>query len=242
MELYGKENVLNDMREVKRLKDIFDRNHSPIEKEALKAAQVFEAIVLDQAEMNEWLGSNVTVLKTSMYDDLKNGIDMVAEWHEDKNESKVLALAVDVTFSTRKMEQKFLRIRRDIDRGKMGTIKYFKTSDGSFMGRRENVPKVVIGVSRNAVRELAAMWTRRDNTSLAAHPVQRALLDEIMLQLDTVIAYAKTRNEKVSDAYRKARETIVRIREAKKSVALGSLANDAVYSDILNRTLTTFKA
>jgi len=240
--LYGKENVLNDMREVKRLKEQFDRNNSPAQKEALKASEVFEAIVLDQSEMNEWLGSNVTVLKTSAHDDVRNGIDMVAEWQEPESEPQVLALAVDVTFSTMALEKKFHRIRSEIDNGEMGTIKYFKTADGSFTGRRDNVPKVVIGVSKKCVQELAGLWVRRDNKALAEHPVQRAILNEIVGQLRNVVAYATARNQtKIADAYRRTLSMVERMIQSKKPIPLGELENDPVFNAILSTSKHSFR-
>ncbi len=239
---YGKENVMNDMREVKRLENIFSQNNSPAQKEALKAAEVFEAIVLDQAELNEWLGPNVTVLKTSKYDDVKNGVDMVAEWQDKDSESQVLALAVDVTFSKIQMENKFHKIRAKIDKGQMGTIKYFKTEDDSFTGTRGNVPQVVIGVSKKTVRELAGLWMRRDNKALAEHPVQRAILDEIVGQLRNVIEYANARNQsKVADSYRKALRTVENMIKDKKKVPLGALQDDPIFNAILTTSKHAFR-
>src|SRR5580693_4271936 len=98
IDLYSEANVIKDMRRVKAKRDQISSSDSLEQKEYAQVAEVFEAIMLEQANAG-WFGQDVSVLKTSMYDDYFNGTDMLAEWEVPENESKILGLSVDVTFS-----------------------------------------------------------------------------------------------------------------------------------------------
>lgn len=53
------------------------------------------------------------------------------------------------------------------------------------------MPRVVLGVERGAVVELARLWIGGKNKELATHPVQIHLLDEIAVQLESYRDYAQ---------------------------------------------------
>ncbi len=242
-DLYGEENVKNDMRAVKAKRDAYQMSDTPEMKEAAMASEVFEAIVIQHAELSNWLGNNVSVLKTSRYDDLFRGTDMVAEWRQPEGKpSQVLALAVDITFGARAVEKKLDGMRRRIDKGELTSIKYFKTADGSFRGERNGVPHVVIGVDKDSVRELARLWMRNDKTALAAHPIQRMLVDEMCEQLKVIQAYAKSiGQQKVADAYANSLAIIEPLKHIKSSVSLSGVPRDRVYDQLMSQTKSVFR-
>jgi len=241
--LYTKEGVVQDVLRAKQKKMEFEAAQTPEAKQTKMVSEVFEAIMLEQAELSNWLGDNVSVLKTSIYDDYFNGTDMVAEWIEPERESNVLALGVDVTFGKASVERKLERVRRDVESGKLGTIKYFQTSDDSFRGQRKGVPHVVIGVDRASVEQLADLWLRNDKKALAEHPVQRALIEEMYLQLRTIQGHALAHGQtEVAEAYRRSLAIVERIREQKSSVPLGELEHDRVYAEILAQCRNVFRA
>lgn len=240
-DLYGRENVMHDMLRVKQKQILHEKSQTPESREAKKTSDVFEALVMHQAELSDWLGSDVSVMKTSLHDDYENGTDMIAEWKDAERESNVLALAVDVTFGRASVERKLQHVRRDVENGKLGTIKYFKSFDDTIRGERKGVPHVVIGVSKQTVEELARLWLKNDTRSLAAHPIQRALIEEIYLQLDTIQKHAAARGQtKVAEAYKRSLAIVEKIREEKKSVSLGVLENDRVFSEIQSQCRAIF--
>ena len=242
-DLYGKENVMIDMLRVKQKQMSFEKQQTPESNETKRASEVFEAIVLEQAELSNWLGDNVSVLKTSIYDDYFNGTDMVAEWSDPERESNVLALAVDVTFGAGSVERKLQHVRRDVDSGKLGKIKYFKSADGSFRGERNGVPHVVIGVSRHAVEHLADLWLKKDKRALGTHPIQRAMIEEVYQQLQMIQGHALSRGQtKVAEAYGRSFAIVEKIRSQKSDVPLGELEHDKVYGEILSQSRTIFQS
>jgi hypothetical protein len=131
----------------------------------------------------------VRTRKASRYDDVVNGVDTIAEI-EQENSTSHLALAIDVTHGVM-LQKKFDRIKREIDEGTLTTIKYFENSDETFRGRLLKVPRVVLGVEKSAVVELAGLWNAGKNKELATHPVQVQLIEEITVQLQSCLEYAQ---------------------------------------------------
>jgi hypothetical protein len=242
-DLYGKESVMKDMWEVKRKQDNIKQEDSPVSAEDAKLAGIFEAITLEHAELSNWLGEDVAMLKTSLYDDYFNGIDLIAEWQQEGRESHVLALAVDITFGAKTVERKLEHIRRDIDKGELGQIKYFKSSDGSFRGERSGSARVVVGVTRGVVQELARLWVSNDKKALGSHPIQRVLVEEIDAQLRAMQKYALGRGQgAVADAYGRSLSIIEKVRTEKSNVAYGDLGDNKVFQEILAQTKSLFRS
>jgi hypothetical protein len=241
-DLYQKEAVMRDMWDVKRKKDAIKKSDSPEMAENARLAEVFEAITLEHAELSNWLGEDVTMLKTSLYDDYFNGVDLLAEWQKEGAEPHALALAVDVTFGVRTVERKLNQIRRDIDEGKLGRIKYFRNASGTYRGERSDAAKVVIGVSKGAVHALARLWADNDKKALGTHPIQRVLVEEIDTQLRAMQRYAQSRGRgTVADAYGRSLSIIGKVRDQKKNIAYGDLENNPVFNEIREQTEAVFK-
>src|SRR3989344_6211954 len=79
IDLYDTE---KDKKYVAEMEQKFAKNSSPDKQESLKLATIFEAIVHQHAELSDWLGPNASTIKTSKYDDIKNGVDSIVEIKE----------------------------------------------------------------------------------------------------------------------------------------------------------------
>lgn len=190
--LYDPKMIKKDLEYVARMERTFaeDDAKSPELIEQRKLALILEAILHEQIELNNWLGADVTTKKASRYDDIKHGVDSIAEFNRDGSRHH-LALALDVT-STRYTDDKLTRIRDDIDHGRLTYIRYFQSSDGSYKGSLSNVPRVVIGVDPRRIVDLARLWIQNKNKALAQHPLQIQILEQIKLQLFTFKTYAES--------------------------------------------------
>ena len=206
-DLYGEDNIKRDIEEVKRLETSFEHDGST------KTSQVFEAIMFD-SELYNWFGEKSETIKTSRYDDIKNGTDMLVEFEDPGKRFSHLGLAVDVTFGTTALEKKLSRIKDEIDRGELSKIKYFFSEREHFRGERSNIPRVVVGLEERRVVELASLWMNKKNEALSAHPAQYAILEEIKNQLETLKDYAK----------RTGKEELVAIYEKDLSMIQGVLS------------------
>jgi hypothetical protein len=206
-----------------------------------KISDTFEAIVLMQSEMNEWLGSNATTLRTARYDDIVNKVDMLAEWKSPTEASQFLALAVDISFGMKQIEKKLITIRHEIEKGELGTIRYFRDEAGNIMGTRRNVARTVVGISPMVIEELAGLWMGNKNKELGAHPMQRVMVDEMGFQLSMMMQYAnKLGKFDVAQAYQQALNAMQTVRSEKKVIDIGDLAKDPVRMEIVEQTRSIF--
>jgi hypothetical protein len=229
--------INEDLKYVEEMEKRFDKDKTPESEQAQKLATVLEAILHDQIELNDWLGPDVMTRKASKYDDYKNGIDSIAEFHQETGVQH-LALAMDVTYSVHG-NVKLKRIKEDIDRGQLSTVKYFESSDGSFRGSLSQVPRVVIGVDATEIKNLAELWVKRKNKELAVHPVQIKILEEVEMQLRAFQAYAvKIGKQRVADIYARQLRLIESIKGLPEKVELAKKESksfsetDRVYASI----------
>lgn len=180
--------VDKDTEYVRKMEKEFE-NDTPEEKEFKKTATVFESIIYTQGEQNNWFSQNAWTIKTSRYDDIKNKIDTVVEFREEPGSASRLGLAVDVTMSA-EMDKKLDDIKSEIDSGQLSQVKYFKSEHTHARGELSMVPRVIVAANPATVRKLAELWVENDNRTLAAHPIQFQILEEISTQLKTSRKYA----------------------------------------------------
>ncbi len=230
--LYGKEAIAVDEKYVEEKEREFKKSANPEHERLAKLATVFEAIVHDQVELNEWFGENVNTIKTSRFDDIRNGVDSVAEFREGVVATSHLAFAIDVTFSG-DTEKKFERIREEIERGELARVKYFVSERTGFIGELRTVPRVVVGADVRTVKQLSELWLERDNKSLAKHPIQLQILEEISSQLEAFRNYAEKKGkDKLVLKYNDSIELIQKILEDKKVALDDTGERDSVFSSI----------
>lgn len=187
------------------------------DQESMILAEILEAVISSQIELSDWLGSGVRTRGASLYDDYKNGIDAVAEIEREETREQ-FAIAFDVTQTEFHMAEKIKRIKREIDEGTLTTIEYYEDSDGS---RKvlEKRPRVILGLDRDHVAELSALWVNGRKKELANHPVQFVLLEEIRTQLEIFRDYARdTGKEDIAKTYDNELSIFEEIIEEKKEL------------------------
>lgn len=190
---YSNMDVASDLEYVAKQKVLHKKTETPQSRELKRIADIFEALVLWNSEQADWLGSKATTIKTSEYDDYKNGVDMVVEFQEERSAS-YLGLAADVTFSSDRsiIAKKFSILRDQIKRGTLAQVKYFHSDHTHFDGQLSKLPEVVIGVSKSMVLELARLWAEGKNSTLANHRVGVLILKQIEMQLSVFAKYAQS--------------------------------------------------
>ncbi len=156
-------------------------------KEAKLLAQIFEGLLTEQIELNEWFGDAVTA-KTSDYDDYYNGIDTVLTYRASKDgleNAQNFGLSIDFTISNNLdvTAEKIRKILSKARTGKLGTVKYFRTADREDYTINKQVPQVVITLSKETVLNLVESWVHGKQSELAKHPAQILLLEQMRSQL-----------------------------------------------------------
>ena len=215
-----------------------------------KIAHAFEGVML-QADSNEWLGPGVEIIIPSRYDDVVNGIDGIAEFHDEGYFSH-LALGMDVTSSER-IEKKLARVKSEIEKGELAKIRYFESESMHFKGEKKNIPRVIVGADRQTVYDLTLLWSEGKMAELSQHHMQIQMLSEIHHQLEAYTAYARTdgeatQREKLVHIYESSRRLIDEIiqghvaRRGEKAVRsmLHEAEKDNVYQALLEKLQRNF--
>ncbi len=245
VDLYGAQNVANDLAYVKGIEDSIKRTDTTEQKNLDRISSVFESLLVDRIELDNWFGADTSTISSSRYDDIRNGIDLIAEiGEEDSSAVSHLGLAVDITYSTH-LEKKFDRIRQEILSKKLSTIKYFQSSDQAFMGQLSNVPRVVIGVQKDTIGELMKLTLGKKNRELASHPVQHQILSEIRLQLHVFAEFAQKQKagNVIIQRLEHAADLIDRIIKDKEEGLKkpNEFKKDRVYQEIVSQLASKFK-
>jgi hypothetical protein len=216
IDLYDRASLIEDLKYVQKLKAEFSlQGKKDYEIVNDNLAEVFEAIIFDEGESANWFGENAALVKTSDYDDLKNGVDAVVEYDQEEGVSR-MAMAIDVTFN-HDLQKKIDGIKRRIVAGDLATVKYFVSEVSSMRGEISKIPHVIVGADVDTVRELTNMWAAGDRSGMEKHPVQFQFLEEFLSQCVYFADFARKNNqEDVAKAYDSIKKTIAGIKKNKE--------------------------
>lgn len=166
-----------------------------------KMAVVLEAIICEQAELGDWFGEDTFTVKTSKFDDIRNGIDIVVEF-ENEADDGLMVLGLDVTCGSA-VEKKMKTMKKHQDEGFLPNIKYYE-SERAEKQSLKHVPKVVVGVDKKILGEMVGLWLGGKRRELSAHSVQVEILEQIRLQLEAFSEHAQKKGKKqIAGTFRK---------------------------------------
>lgn len=227
--LYGEDVVKRDEKYVEEMEARFSRANAADWKQARMLAAIFEAVFHECAELSDWLGPEALTIKTSRFDDIRNGVDSVAEFRESDVSASYIALAIDVTISAEAIK-KFKRIKKEIENGELAKVKYFISEHTNIRGELSKIPRVVIGADAKTIKELGELWLEKNNKILENHPVQFQVLEEISSQLNAFQRYAEKVNQSMLVAvYSKMHGLVQKISKEKSSSVYDSGYRDSAF-------------
>lgn len=162
-DLYGNEAVNDDLAYVEMRKRQFEKtakrqyNEFLTEGDVRKLAERAEFEIFRGINSGNWIPM-VKAFKTSEYDDIKWGVDMVLEF-QNKEAFGHVGLGVDVTFA-QDILKKFQRIKDDIDKfdGEkhlLSRVKYFQSPKLGFRGELNQLTRVVIAIDLPMLEDMA---------------------------------------------------------------------------------------
>ncbi|MDO8494975.1 MAG: hypothetical protein Q7S32_00415 [bacterium] len=157
-----------------------------------RRGKILEALIFVQSELNNWFGDNAFTVKTSTYDDIANGVDLVIELVDHDGVSR-LALAIDVasTEDEEYLTGKLLKIKKEVEEGRLSTVKYFQSeAQEDFKEPLLHIPRVVLAADTKTYQSLLELSVENKREELATHQVQRQFLEEIGLQLARLIPFS----------------------------------------------------
>lgn len=219
---YKETAVTKDEEEVRRLEGIFqleNRKH-PARKENMQRGELFEALLAERIELDDWFGQDAKTIVPSRYDDIRNGVDLLVEFESELGFFKHLGLSIDATTHIPSITEKIEAIKRAIERGQLTSLKYFYSEKTGNSGVLKDLPKVIVAADFRTIREIAGLWIRiqklrarklyleknsPDHPELAAahkqiitlvrqlanHRIQFQILEEIKAQLTYFQNYAE---------------------------------------------------
>lgn len=254
-DLYTEEEINSDLLEIKRLKTIWDSEEKNEREIYLReVADIYEGVITDQIEANSWFGDNCETYLTTLYDDKKNGVDVVSIFTQAESKS-YLGLGIDVTFASNKdaLEKKLESVKQCIRSGTLSTLKYFEDPDTK-EHKKIYLPKVIIGSRLSSAEKLIELWGSKDpnrNKKLQEHPVQSKIIMESIYQLEYFYKFAinLSENTKEDGMAKKYKNIAIKygemynifydIYEKKKNLInshSNEISDDIVYETILKYT------
>lgn len=250
-DLYSEKEINTDLERVVFLEKKFEEGSTKESKTLKRISDVFEGVVVEQAEQGAWFGEKVHFYPTSRYDDFVNGVDGVAEFYdeqEDENGEIIsvpshTALSFDVVFSreAKRIEEKLQRTKEMIERGELTEVKYFEDEEGNRKSLR--APRIVLGSRLSSAEKLIDLWgskTPDKNKKLAQHPMQIKLLLESYLQLYHFSEYARELGKpEIAHAYGSLCNRVSEILNNEKKDLLHEHYNE-ISDDIVFETVRDF--
>ncbi len=198
-DLYTEEGVAKDLRYVADMEKTFRSRASYevipglTEGDIKRLSERVEYEVIRGINAGQWF-EGVGAYKTSDYDDIKNGVDVVLEMQEESSYAH-LGMGVDITFS-HNIDKKFRRIKDEIDnfdgdKHRLARVKYFDSANTGIRGELHSLARAVIAVDLPMLKDMTSV---RDDETLNKHISEHITLLEIQHQLEIFLAYAKKNN------------------------------------------------
>ena len=161
-------------------------------KEVKQLSEILEYQIYTGINKYDWIPF-CKAIKTSDFDDIINGVDMVVEYNNEQSFGH-LGLGVDVSFS-KNLTKKFKRIKDEIDSydgkdNRLAEVKYFDSKNSGISGRLYGMPRVVAALDLGVMEDLAKMSNMQKN-----HAAKHAIIIEIQHQLKTFREYAEKNNK-----------------------------------------------
>lgn len=192
---YGSEQIARDLQAVEKKKSRMEDVDSP----SHRRAQLLEALLAEEIELADWFGENAQTIVPSEYDDLYNGVDLTAEF-EKEGYFQYLGMSIDVTSGPGGVAKKLGEIKKRIEEGKLGEMKYLLSERNNIKGHFEGIPQFVVGADPRTIRNLADLWLTAQQTVIAKDHITKQEMEEIR---------QKSREAKMALANHRARALIL---------------------------------
>lgn len=246
-DLYGENQVRADISQAQEWRQRYQENDTDQELWRKKTADVLEAILHQQIELNDYFGERVNTIKTCDFDDINNGVDTLLEiQHPEQKSANYSGIALDVTSAKRPeiLDRKIKRILEKIQNGQLAKIKYFKSNHLHLRGEKSNIPLFVIGCDLKHTEELARLWFDGQQGALARHPIQVVLIKQIIHQATQFRDFAKSHHQgMIAEIYNQILEDFLAIEEERQEtiqkISTDPKNQEFIQEDLVLNTLST---
>lgn len=160
-------------------------------------SELAESILGTQIEEANWFGQDCEVTYCNKYDDTLNHTDMVLAFPSEGEKPVLIGVDVTTTDAKPEIEGKVDRILREIEKEKLGKLKYYDSLEyPELKGSNKFVPRVIIKFSESEVERLSSIMKnvllRKEgsNKLMADDEVQLQILEEARAQLEIELYHA----------------------------------------------------
>ena len=236
---YDEDEIKQDNQLVRELRE------KPQETDKTQRGEIFEAIFETYTDMNGWFGDMI-ISKTSEYDDRINHTDFVLNSELDDGEEVFIAVDCTVTENQELIDKKIKRIGNEMEGGKLSEIKYFSSSDFEDKRILQNVPRIILALDQENLKNLCKVTLGLINQEEGANrrfaecEIQINFLLQMKIQLEKqrdFFHYLKNRRDdypnEMLDSIEKAIKKVSEIIEEKKD-SLGNGAFQRVEGDFVD--------
>lgn len=152
------------------------------ESSGTKRGALLEGIISRHAELSEWFGEKSNLIFLSEYDDRMSHSDLLLEMENIKGESLKLLMDVTTSVDENRIDEKISQSYDSLGNVKLGKVKYFESIGSDQRGKIYDIPRVVIGIDPNTLRDLCDSIKEKKNKQ-QDHYVQFMILEEVENQL-----------------------------------------------------------
>jgi len=193
-DIYSIDRVQHDLQYVDKMQQRFaesDNEKLPnglTFKEVRQLAEIAEYDLIRGINLGGWIPHG-RAIKTSDFDDIANGVDLVMEIGGKQSSIGHLGLGVDVSFSLN-LQKKFQRIKEEIDAydgrlNRLGVVKYFQSQAAGMRGELSGLPRVVTAFDLGVLEDMAVK-----SEQLKGHIGQALMITTMQKQLSVFHEYA----------------------------------------------------
>jgi len=198
-----------------------------------RLAKILENVVADFG--NKWYDENVRFVQLSPFDDRNAKGDVVMEI---KNGDKVTRILVDLTTGENPeyTNNKMFNNEKDMQEGKLASVKYFNSKMENIKGEVKNLPRVVAGVGKTTMSEFLERMA-------AGVPMEQEkniflmLLEEIADQLIWLQSLAQKgqAGSRTENVFKDSIQAIQDLLEKNKSLLTSEYKEKALNDNVYNR-------
>jgi hypothetical protein len=193
-DFYPEEEVKRDVAFTKKVKnDELRRRQESGYAGRTEEAVSSEPVIMEGIGSYDWWGENVTIIPATKFDDIVNGVDMIAAFELD--DGRVIHLAIDTTADDSKMTfaRKFKKDIDKLEKNELTNIRYYDNPDLDEFGNIK-APRVVLGIDKETVTKMQGRMVEKDRT-LAEASIGRTLLKEAEIQLVYALDYLLSKSK-----------------------------------------------
>lgn len=231
-----------------------NKSHAEYDKARKQLSEIMEVLIGHYGEIAGWFGDESTIMRTTKYDDYKNGADLIIFFETD---DEPIALSIDVTsasnFSDISEKINTCTVKATAKNKEATQIKYAKLPNDEVASLPSSIPltigfsqPTVIDLMRTVVtnQELIHKPSKNDldkekisvlKNQINNNPIQINMLQQIYIQLGYYIAVLEQRNQgnnQYLDQLKKVHENVEDI-YFKKIKKIQPLENDPVHKKII---------